>query len=191
MNTKNRSALAVGVLTSFLVLLANCSNATSSATSASTGNTGNTFVNCVSQPSDPNLTASTSSSISHQAGAECLTSCHNVSNGYANKRWTVAGTMYQSTLGPPVVVSIAPKTSGSVTINGILLTVDTCGNFYSQLQTLSGAASTTTAGVLAPNMTAQITTGANPANYVNNNCNAGGACHSGAKNDGTAGTRIY
>jgi len=96
-------------------------------------------VDCKSTPDKTGITASTTSTQSHNTGKDCLGSCH-TTGGSAATVWTVAGTMVDSK------GSTTNAAAGStVTVGGSSLIVDTCGNFYTAASiTLPAAASTPT-----------------------------------------------
>jgi len=74
------------------------------------------------------LTASSSTSTSHNAGQACL-SCHKSGGTASAYIFTVGGTVYTSATGTVDTT----KAGQSVLLNtGVTVTVDSCGNFFSK-----------------------------------------------------------
>jgi len=169
----NKMTLLIAVTLSAFIF--NCSNG-----EEPVAGSGGLYTQCVSQPSyQSTLAQSSATSVSHQAGASCQ-SCHGQS-GSATKKWQVAGTLYTSAAGTTV-----DTTNRTITMGGVTLTTDLCGNYYADSNLVQAASYTTTN---RPN--ASFTMGAgsfNTAVAANGDCNT---CHDG--NTATPGhaVRVY
>lgn len=117
---------------------------------------------CPGTPSPVGLTASSSTSLSHNAGQDCL-SCHGA-GGSAISKWAVAGSVANAK-NSTTVASSGTKVSN---IGGAALVVDKCGNFYAKTNSVTGGQPKAAGGTM--NTTMQSTYGS---------CNMNG-CHDGS-----------
>ncbi|MDH4200732.1 MAG: hypothetical protein OEV66_10170 [Spirochaetia bacterium] len=172
----NRKYFNAGVMVVMcMALLQFCT--TTPAPSSSTSSGGSTNTACSNTPNyDATLTASSSTSVSHNAGKDCM-SCHNGSK--AKTTWAAAGTMAASING--TTWASAGSTITNVSSTNYTLTVDTCGNFYATnafIGTLRTGAGTPT----APGGTMKATSFNND---TDGSCNRSG-CH-----DNTGRSYVY
>jgi len=91
---------------------------------------------CISEPEhDPSLISSSATSMSHNAGQNCL-GCHS-EGGAAQTQFLAAGTIYRS--GDSKAFAAAGNTI--LNVGETTLTVDGCGNIYATAAFLNGALS--------------------------------------------------
>jgi len=160
---------------SFLIILAfftaaagNCGNGAP----FSGGSSYNPPQECfAASPAATGAVVSDAALLSHNAGADCL-GCHSTLQNGANKKWTIAGTIYDG--------NSVSAPGASVTAGGQTMVSDQCGNFYSDAG-VNGAI------IAGPTSTAKGTM--NPGDY-SNNTNAGSCNQSGCHNGASVG-RIY
>jgi len=164
------------IAASLSAFIFNCSNG-----EEPVAGTGGLYTQCVSQPSYQSaLTQSSATSVSHQAGASCQ-SCHGANAPTATKKWEVAGTLYTNNTG-----STVDTTNRTITMGGVPLTTDLCGNYYADSTVVSPSSYTTTNN--RPSTTLTMGGSFNTAVAANGDCNT---CHDG--NTATSGhaVRVY
>ncbi|MDH4200311.1 MAG: hypothetical protein OEV66_08040 [Spirochaetia bacterium] len=85
---------------------------------------GNSTDCSIAPPRNIFLTTSTKTSVSHNAGMDCITGCHDGTG--AVQVWAAAGSIAEN----PGSLKFAPPGSKITNVGGSALETDKCGNFY-------------------------------------------------------------